>query len=84
MNKAEISKLFWEDVCRSPYLNIEHEDFDVILFNCCRSSSDYHEGNAFERFDYSTEYIFDDDSKLLFQYDIDEDGFIESNCEVLR
>lgn len=84
MTKAEISKLFWEKVCCTPCLNINHEDFDVILFNCCRSCSDYHEGGSFERFDYSTEFVFDDSSRLLLQYDIDEDDFVDSNCEVLK
>ena len=83
MTKAEITKLFWEDVCRSPCLHVTHETFADILFDCSQSCSDYFEGRAFERYDYSVEFVFNDNSKLLFQYDVDEDGFVESNCEVL-
>lgn len=85
MTKAEISKLFWEEVCRTPNLQFEFEHFLEIMGGCCRSWSDHlEEDGSLSEYDYSYEYSFDDGSILVFQYDIYEDGFVESNCEVLK
>ncbi len=85
MTKAEISKLFWEEVCCTPNLQFEFEHFLEIMDGCCRSWSDHlEEDGSLSEYDYSYEYGFDDGSILVFQYDIYEDGFVESNCEVLK
>lgn len=85
MTKAEIAKLFWEEVCGSNGWHICFDKFTSVLDSCCRSWSDHlEEDGSLSEVDYSYEYGFDDGSKLLLQYDVDYDGWVYSKCEVLK
>lgn len=82
MTKAEISKLFWEKVCLTPYRYIDFQMFVDMIEECCQSFSDHLE---LSEWDWSFEFVFDDGSVLIFQYTSpDEDGVTECNCEVLK
>lgn len=82
MSKAQIAKLFWGQLCCNP-LRINPYDFEYIVYTNCSSCSDYLEGDSFESFDFSNEYVFDDGSKLIFQYNLDSEDGNEIVCEVV-
>lgn len=79
MSKAQIAKLFWDELCCNP-LRINPYDFEYIVDTNCVSCSDY-EDDSQESFDVSKEYVFDDNSKLIFQYNLESEDGNEIVCK---